>query len=117
LGACWALLTDLSDMYLHPEAKARRDIDAALEVAGWMVQDIKDLNLAAGRGVAVREVPLKSGHGKADIAAEIAEDLRSALEQFELILGDLGGTAAAELEWRPTDLRPRRDGFFARRSE
>src|SRR5579871_2610426 len=56
----------MSNTYLTPEAKARRDIDAALEATGWVVQDVKDLNLAAARGVAVRELPLKSGHGKAD---------------------------------------------------
>src|SRR5712692_1959028 len=56
----------MADTYLTPEAKARRDIDVALEAAGWIVQSVKDLNLAAGRGVAVREVQLKSGHGKAD---------------------------------------------------
>ncbi|MGH2519673.1 MAG: DEAD/DEAH box helicase, partial [Chloroflexota bacterium] len=56
----------MPDTYLTPEARARRGVDAALEAAGWVVQSVKELNLAAGRGVAVREVPLKSGHGKAD---------------------------------------------------
>lgn len=28
---------------------------------GWLVQDYRALNLAAGRGIALREVPLKSG--------------------------------------------------------
>ncbi len=34
--------------------------------AGWEIQDADALNLYAGRGIAVREVPLKSGHGYAD---------------------------------------------------
>lgn len=49
-----------------PEQKARRQIDAALEAAGWVVQDRDDLNLGAGRGVAVREFPMKPGFGFAD---------------------------------------------------
>jgi len=49
-----------------PEAKARSNIDQQLEQAGWVVQDFTELNLHAGRGVAVREFPLKAGHGFAD---------------------------------------------------
>jgi len=45
---------------------AREDIDAALEASGWTVQDVDEVNLDAGAGVAVREFPLKSGHGFAD---------------------------------------------------
>jgi type I restriction enzyme, R subunit len=49
-----------------PEAEARRNIDRQLEAAGWVVQDVAELNLAAGRGVAVREFALTRGHGFAD---------------------------------------------------
>ncbi len=49
-----------------PEAKARLLIDAALDAAGWEVQDRADMNLAARRGVAVREFKMKSEHGFAD---------------------------------------------------
>jgi type I site-specific restriction endonuclease len=49
-----------------PEQKARREIDANLTAAGWRVQDRKDLDLTAGRGIAVREFPMKSGFGFAD---------------------------------------------------
>src|SRR3989304_6541372 len=51
---------------VKPEAAARQQIDAALEAAGWDVQDAHAVNLAAGCGVAVREYPLKTGHGFAD---------------------------------------------------
>ena len=40
---------------LKPEEGARKKIDALLELAGWKIQDYKDLNLGAGVGVAVRE--------------------------------------------------------------
>ncbi len=49
-----------------PEQDARRLIDAALKQAGWVVQDRTEMNLAAGRGVAVREFKMTSGHGFAD---------------------------------------------------
>lgn len=49
-----------------PEQKARRDIDAKLAASGWLVQDRDDLDLTAGRGIAVREFPMKSGFGYAD---------------------------------------------------
>ncbi|ALA58303.1 type I restriction-modification enzyme R subunit C-terminal domain-containing protein [Nitrospira moscoviensis] len=49
-----------------PEDKAREKIDLALESAGWKVQDTKAANLNAGRGVALRNFPLGSGHGFAD---------------------------------------------------
>lgn len=48
------------------EAEARIEIDAALETAGWVVQDREEMNLSAAQGVAVREFKLKHGHGYAD---------------------------------------------------
>ena len=52
--------------YLTPEARARNEIDRKLAAAGWVVQRYKQINLGAGRGVAVREFPLEAGHGRAD---------------------------------------------------
>jgi len=43
------------------EAQAREQIDAMLTASGWVVQDYHTLNLGINHGVAVREVPLKSG--------------------------------------------------------
>ena len=57
-----------SSLPKKPEQHAREQIDAALAGAGWLVQDAVDANLGAGRGVAVREFPLASGHGYADYA-------------------------------------------------
>jgi type I site-specific restriction endonuclease len=48
-------------MDMTPEAQARGGIDAALAVAGWVVQDYRKVDLGASSGVALREVPLKSG--------------------------------------------------------
>lgn len=46
---------------MTPEAQARQVIDQKLEQAGWIIQDMKQLNLGAGPGVAVREYPTDSG--------------------------------------------------------
>lgn len=51
---------------MNPEEKARKKIDRQLELCGWLVQDHAAMNIMAGPGVAVREFPLKSGHGFAD---------------------------------------------------
>ena len=49
-----------------PEQLARKTIDELLSAADWQVQDRKRANFTAGRGVAIREFPLSSGHGFAD---------------------------------------------------
>ena len=46
---------------MTPEAKARQQIDDKLARAGWVVQDMKALNLGAATGVAVREYPTDTG--------------------------------------------------------
>ncbi len=46
---------------MKPEEKARQKIDQLLEAASWTIQDIRELDLGASLGVAVREFPLKSG--------------------------------------------------------
>ena len=49
-----------------PEREARVEIDRMLADAGWVVQDMKHVNLHANRGVAIREFILLPGHGAAD---------------------------------------------------
>ncbi len=49
-----------------PEQRSRREIDADLVAAGWLVQSRDEIDLTAGRGIAVREFPMKSGFGFAD---------------------------------------------------
>lgn len=44
-----------------PEQQARETIDAMLAAAGWAVQDYKAFDPSASAGIALREVPLKSG--------------------------------------------------------
>ncbi len=49
-----------------PEEHAREKIDVLLTQAGWVIQDAKQVNLSAGRGVVIRNFPLEQGHGFAD---------------------------------------------------
>ena len=46
---------------MTPEQNARQQIDAMLLACGWFVQDYDAVDFSAGRGVALREVPLKTG--------------------------------------------------------
>jgi type I restriction enzyme, R subunit len=46
---------------MTPEEKSRQRIDTMLSASGWAIQDYKAFNPSAARGIALREVPLKSG--------------------------------------------------------
>lgn len=46
---------------MTPEEKARAIIDDKLCQSGWVIQDLKKLNLSASLGVAVREFPTSTG--------------------------------------------------------
>lgn len=91
---------------MTPETKARQSIDARLEQAGWVVQDTKELNLSAGRGVAVREYPTDSG--PADyvlfvdrLAVGVIEAKRdSAGENLTVTENQTERYASAQLKWR-----------------
>jgi type I restriction enzyme, R subunit len=49
-----------------PEAVTRERIDADLGAAGWKVQNRDEIDLVAGRGVAIREFKMAKGYGFAD---------------------------------------------------
>lgn len=63
-----------------PEAEARKSIDAQLTASGWVVQDSRAANLYAAPGVALREFPLKSGHGFADYLLYVNGEAVGAVE-------------------------------------
>jgi type I restriction enzyme, R subunit len=50
--------------YMSLESRARVAIDEKLRQAGWLVQDLGQMDISAGQGVAIREFPLSTG--KAD---------------------------------------------------
>ncbi len=60
------------------EAQTREEIDEKLVQAGWLVQDAKEINLAASLGVAVREE--QSSTGPVDYALYIDGKLAGVLE-------------------------------------
>ncbi len=46
---------------MNPEEKARLIIDEKLQQSGWVIQDMKKLNLTVSLGIVVREFPTSSG--------------------------------------------------------
>ena len=63
---------------LPAEAQARLKIDADLRQAGWLVQDRSEMNLTAGPGVAVREVPM--GDGRVDYLLYLNQKIVGVIE-------------------------------------
>jgi hypothetical protein len=61
-----AMGNDAQPGRLTAEQRARALIDAQLQAAGWHVPDRRGMNLFAGQGVAVRELVMSPGHGRAD---------------------------------------------------
>lgn len=91
---------------MTPEAKAREKIDSKLAQAGWVVQDLKQLNLGVATGVAVREYPTDTGpadyvlfinrHAAGVIEAKRAE----AGENLTVHEAQTERYAVAALKWR-----------------
>src|ERR1700730_3007664 len=63
-----------------PEQRARREIDPDLTAAGWIVQNREDLELTAGRGIAVRNFTMKPGFGFADYLLYVDRKAAGAVE-------------------------------------
>ena len=91
---------------MTPETKARQHIDQKLEQAGWVVQDMKQLNLGAAPGVAVREYPTDSGPADYVLfvnrnAVGVIEAKRdSAGENLTVTEAQTARYANATLKWR-----------------
>jgi type I restriction enzyme, R subunit len=79
---------------LAAEQRARVLIDRQLTEAGWVVQDRKDLNLFAGQGVAVREVIMAKGHGRADYLLYVDQKAVGVIEAKP------AGTTLSGVEWQ-----------------
>lgn len=83
-----------TDERLAAEQKARVVIDRQLAAAGWSVQDRKQLNLFAARGVAVREVIMKPGHGRVDYLLYVDRAVVGVIEAKPM------GTPLSGVEWQ-----------------
>ena len=91
---------------MTPEALARESIDRKLAQAGWVVQDMKALNLGAATGVAVREHPTDTGpadyvlfiHRQPVGVIEAKKD--SAGENLTATEAQTERYASANLKWR-----------------
>ena len=88
-----------------PEDRARERIDENLEAAGWRVQDLEELDLSAGAGIAVREFPMKTGFGQADYLLYVDQTVVGAIEAKPT--GSLSGVEAQSAKYAaglPEDL-------------
>ncbi len=103
---------------MTPEIKARQLIDQKLEQAGWVIQDMKALNLGAALGVAVREYPTDTGPAdyvlfvKRQAVGVIEAKKDSAAENLTAVEQQTERYATATLKWR-TDQTPLRFLFQA----
>jgi len=79
---------------LAAEQRARILIDRQLTDAGWVVQDRRELNLFAGQGVAVREVIMAKGHGRADYLIYVDQKAVGVIEAKP------AGTTLSGVEWQ-----------------
>ena len=80
--------------YLPAEQKARRVIDRQLTDAGWVVQDRAAMALGAALGVAVREVVMAPGHGRADYLLYVDRRAVGVIEAKPM------GTPLAGVQWQ-----------------
>ncbi|MGB2680659.1 MAG: type I restriction-modification enzyme R subunit C-terminal domain-containing protein [Candidatus Competibacter sp.] len=95
---------------MTPEASARQQIDQKLQQAGWVIQDMKRLNLAVGPGVAVREFPTDTGPADYVLFADrqavgvIEAKKDSTGENLTVTENQTERYAAARLKWRTNDV-------------
>ena len=82
-----------SDDQLTAEQRARVLIDRQLAAAGWSVQS-RPLNLFAAQGVAVREVIMAPGHGRADYVLYVDQRVVGVIEAKP------EGTTLSGVEWQ-----------------
>lgn len=91
---------------MTPEAKARQQIDQKLLQAGWQIQDLKQLNLGASLGIAVREYPTDTGPADYVLfvnrqAVGVIEAKRDeAAENITTVENQTARYAHAKLKWR-----------------
>ncbi|WP_438033973.1 hypothetical protein [Sorangium sp. So ce204] len=96
----------------RPEDAARKNIDEALTTAGWAVQDRQAMNLDAAHGVAVREFPLKRGHGFADYLLYVGGEAVGVIEAKEVgttltgVEGQIEKYSAGLPDLLPAPVRP-----------
>jgi type I restriction enzyme R subunit len=88
-------MDDSAGAQLAAEQRARVAIDRQLIAAGWSIQDRKLLNLfAPQRGVAVREVIMRAGHGRVDYLLYVDRAVVGVIEAKPM------GTPLSGVEWQ-----------------
>ena len=68
------LEAEFATVPLTPEQRVGKRVDGQRDACGWKIHDFASVEIYAGRGVEVREYPLKCGVG-ADIKSGFAANL------------------------------------------
>lgn len=98
---------------MTPEEQARVVIDEKLEQSGWTIQDMRQLNLTASPGVAVREFPTSTGPVDYALFIEgkpvgVVEAKKSeAGENITVVEGQSARYANSTFKWVPQEYRIR----------
>ena len=71
---------------MTPEQRARQIIDNKLEQSGWIIQNMRELNITAGLGVAIREFPTSTG--PVDYALFVGGEPVGVIEAKKTTLGE-----------------------------
>ena len=88
-------MAESDDERLAAEQRARVLIDRQLAQSGWAVQDRGALNLfVPQRGIAVREVIMKPGHGRVDYLLYVDKAVVGVIEAKPM------GTPLSGVEWQ-----------------
>ena len=89
------VMAESDDERLAAEQRARVLIDRQLAQSGWAVQDRGALNLfVPQRGIAVREVIMKPGHGRVDYLLYVDKAVVGVIEAKPM------GTPLSGVEWQ-----------------
>jgi type I restriction enzyme R subunit len=115
IGDSWAIVAGryvgtgimgMTDQENDARNQARQQIDQKLEQAGWVIQDMKQLNLGAAVGVAVREYPTDTGPAdyvlfvNRNAVGVIEAKKDSAGENLTAVEDQTERYATANLKWR-----------------
>ena len=73
-------------MTVTPEQRARQIIDKKLEQSGWIIQNMRELIITAGLGVAIREFPTSTG--PVDYALFVGGEPVGVIEAKKTTLGE-----------------------------
>ncbi len=95
---------------MTPEDLARQNVDRQLDQSGWIIQDLANMNIMAGVGVAVREFPLTTSEGDESASKPLGRKPSVSMKQIlkQLSMGSVHPDVTSTLAARLTRIAARR---------